>query len=237
MCVPPPTCHSDGEVPGGLFVSPEDTDIKPRVLVGHICNFDDGAPDLNTGRGQDPGPVLVPVEGHAGPAADVAAQLEDGPRLQQEVFGGVLAQLLQNICRKTAALSAFFSFNSSTFLSHTHTHTSKPVIPSHTHKHTHTPFRHPLNYDLQLLPETHPHQHTMKLPWRPGGLTNPILLHRHTPSQLLQHSPATTPPPPPPPHPLQRRRKEKEGLELMNTLQRDSGHGVNLRGGEGSLKI
>lgn len=132
MCVSP-TCHSDGEVPGGFFVSPEDTDIKPRVLVGHICDFDDGTPDLNAGRGQDPGPVLVPVEGHAGPAADVTAQLEDGPRLQQEVFGGVLAQLLQNICWKTAALSAFFSFNSPTFRSHTHTLANQLFLHTHTH--------------------------------------------------------------------------------------------------------
>lgn len=93
-----PTCHGDGEVSGGLFVTPEDTNINSRVLVGHVCDFYDGAADLNAGHGQDPDSVLVPVEGHAGPGADVAAQLEDVPRLQQEVLCRVFAQVFQNIC-------------------------------------------------------------------------------------------------------------------------------------------
>lgn len=81
-----PTCHSDGEVSGGLFVPPEDTNINSRVLVGHVCDFYDGATNLNAGCGQDPQSVLVPVEGHAGSGADVTAQLENIARLEHKMF-------------------------------------------------------------------------------------------------------------------------------------------------------
>lgn len=67
-------------------MAPEDTNINSRVLVGHICDFDDGATDLNAGRGQDPDSILVPIEGHAGSGADVTAQLENVPRLEQKMF-------------------------------------------------------------------------------------------------------------------------------------------------------
>lgn len=78
-CVP--TCHSDGEVPHGLFVSSENTNINAWVLVRYVCDFHDGSADLDTGRGLNPASPLVPVDRHAGPGAEVAAQLQDVARL------------------------------------------------------------------------------------------------------------------------------------------------------------
>lgn len=58
----------------------------------------------------------------------------------------------------------------------------------------HLPFKprsHPVNYDLQLFnpfisypPHKHTHTHTMKSPWRPGGLTL-LLFHPPHPPLLL----------------------------------------------------
>lgn len=70
-----PTCHSDGEVPQGLFVSSENANINTRVFVHHVCDFHDGTTDLDAGCGHNPASLLVPVDCHARPGAEVAAQL------------------------------------------------------------------------------------------------------------------------------------------------------------------
>lgn len=93
-----PTCHSDCEVPHGLFVSSENTNINARILICYVSDFHDGAADLDARCGQNANSLLVPVDRHAGPCADVTAQLQDIAWLQEKMFGGVFAQLLKNIC-------------------------------------------------------------------------------------------------------------------------------------------
>lgn len=96
------TCHCDAEVPHGFFGSPENTNKHARVFVRDVPDLHDSAADLDAWRGQDAGPLLVPVHRHPRPGAQVAAQPQDVPRLQEKMLGGVVAQVFENICGSTA---------------------------------------------------------------------------------------------------------------------------------------
>lgn len=173
------------------------------------------------------------------------------------MFGGVFTQLLKNICWSISKVLArwdgfpfsVFDIQSDTlstfflcFISFLHF-----LFLFHAGKSAGYFFISPLNQvgtpstmtfssSTTLSPIPPQKTHTMKFPWRPGGLTDPTLLHTH-PSSL-----------PPPPNtaislpssltpPKKEEKTEEERAELMNMLQRDSGRRVNLRGGEGSLEI
>lgn len=62
-------------------MSSENTNINSRILICYVCDFHDGAANLDARRGQNPASLLVPVDRHPGPGADVTAQLQDVARL------------------------------------------------------------------------------------------------------------------------------------------------------------
>lgn len=103
-----PTCYSDGEVPDWILGSTESTNINSWVVVRHVCDLHGGSTHLDARRGQEPRPFLEPVDCHARPCVHVAAQLQNVPRLQQEVLCGVLTQVLDTFCsnQKRCHLSA-----------------------------------------------------------------------------------------------------------------------------------